>query len=252
MAPEPELEIHADEATLAGAVAARCLAALAAAQAEKGRAVLALTAGSVMQAVWQALATSPDRDTVSWAGVDVFWADERFVPADSGDRNDGPANRILFDRPPFFEARQFPAPASDGDQPDLDAAALAYSAELAAAVRPSDGDTAVPAFDVVLLGLGPDGHCASLFPHHPGTMDESHPVIAVRNSPKPPPERLSFSFDTLNAAEEIWFVASGTGKADAVGWAHSETDRTKIPSSGVKGRRRTVWFLDQDAAAKLP
>jgi 6-phosphogluconolactonase len=204
-----------------------------------------------MEAVWRALAESPDRDQVSWADVDVFWADERFVPAASSDRNDGPAKEILFDRPPFFEARQFPAPASDGDQPDLDQAAISYSSELAVALRPSDSGP-VPAFDVVLLGLGPDGHCASLFPNHPGTRDESHPVIAVRNSPKPPPERLSFSFDTLDAAEEIWFVASGSGKADAVAWAHTETDRTKIPSSGPRGRRRTVWFVDSDAAAKLP
>lgn len=251
MASAPELVIYPDQAELAAAVAARCLTALAEAQAEKGRAVLALTAGSVMEAVWRALAASPDRDQVSWSDVDVFWADERFVPAQSSDRNDGPANRILFDHPPFFEARQFPAPASDGDQPDLDQAAISYATELAAAVRPSDPDS-VPGFDVVLLGLGPDGHCASLFPNHPGTQDESHPVIAVRNSPKPPPERLSFSFDTLNGAAEIWFVASGSGKADAVLWAHTETDRTKIPSSGVKGQRRTIWFLDSDAAAKLP
>lgn len=250
MARNPELEVFADQPQLALEVAARCITALAEAQAAKGRAVLALTAGSVMEAVWQALADSPDRDRVSWADVDVFWADERFVPADSSDRNDGPANRILFDNPPFFDARQFPAPASDGNQPDLDLAAISYADELAAVRRESDTG-AVPAFDVVLLGLGPDGHCASLFPNHPGTSDESHPVIAIRNSPKPPPERLSFSFDTLNTAEEIWFVASGTGKADAVAWAHSETDRTKIPSAGVKGVRRTIWFVDNDAAAKL-
>lgn len=248
---EPELVVYPSSSELAGEVAARCLAALAEAQATKGRAVLALTAGSVMEAVWQAMADSADKDAVSWADVDVVWADERFVPAESEDRNDGPANRILFDHPPFFEARQLPAPASDGNEPDLDLAAISYSQELAGLRRESDSGP-VPSFDVILLGLGPDGHCASLFPNHPGTADESHPVIAVRDSPKPPPERLSFSFDTLDAAEEIWFVASGEGKADAVALAHTETDRTKVPSAGPRGHRRTIWFIDQDAAAKLP
>lgn len=249
MAPEPELDVFADQDALAGAVAARCLDRLAHAIEAKGRAVLALTAGSVMEAVWQAIAESPDRDSVSWSDVDVVWADERFVPADSSDRNVTAAERILFDQPPFFDARHFPAPADDGSM-TLDQAADSYGAELAGIRRDSDTGP-VPAFDIVLLGLGPDGHCASLFPDHPGTRDESRPVIAIRNSPKPPPDRLSFTFDTLNAADEVWFVASGAGKADAVAAAHTETDRTKIPSSGVKGTRRTLWLVDQAAASKL-
>jgi len=246
---DSELIVHPDPSTLAADVAARCLAALAAAIADHGRAVLALTAGSIMEAIWQAVADSPDRDTVSWADVDVVWADERFVPTDSPDRNVTASERILFDHPPFFEARHFIAPAADG-QLDLDQAAASYGADLAGIRRASDSGP-LPAFDVVLLGLGPDGHCASLFPDHPGTRDETQPVIAVRNSPKPPPERLSFTFDTLNGSAEVWFVAAGEGKADAVALAHSEPDRTKVPSAGVHGRERTLWLVDADAAAKL-
>ena len=117
--------------------------------------------------------------------------------------------------------------------------------------RPGAGDAGdQPAFDLVLLGVGPDGHCASLFPEHPGVF-ETRPVIAVRNSPKPPPNRLSFSFDTLDRAAEIRFVAAGGGKAEAVALAHSGASRERVPSAGPKGRQRTLWLVDRAAAAKL-
>lgn len=251
MPSEPELLVHTDLDSLAADVAGRVLATLADAQQRRGRAALALTAGSVMEASWRAIATSAARNSVDWSLVDVFWADERFVPAGSSDRNDGPADTILFDHAPFAAARRFPMPASDGLYTGLDAAAGHYAAQLHSARRLDDAD-AVPSFDVVLLGLGPDGHCASLFPDHPGVYDDSGPVIAVRNSPKPPPERISLSFAGLAAANEIWFVASGAGKAEAVAKAHSGAPREQVPSAGPKGKVRTLWLIDRDAAAQLP
>jgi 6-phosphogluconolactonase len=251
MTSQPELVVQPDADDLALDVAARTLATLAHAQQNRGRAVLALTAGSIMEAVWSAIADSPARDTVDWSRVDVFWADERYVPADSPDRNDGSAQRILFGKPPFSAAAVHPMPASDSGYRDLDAAAAGYADQLAAARRPYDpGDT--PAYDVILLGVGPDGHCASLFPEHPGTYDDSGPVIAVRNSPKPPPLRLSLSFDGLGAAREIWFVVSGGSKAEAVALAWSGAGRNQVPSAGPRGRARTLWLVDRPAAAKLP
>jgi len=271
VAAAPEIVVAEDAPALAADVARRALAALAAAQARHGRAVLALTAGSIMEQVWQAIADSagagtpgtdspgadsagagtpgagtPGADSqgagsVDWGRVDVVWADERFVPAASADRNDGPAQRILFGHQPFAAARQLSMPASDGPHPDLDEAARWYAGQLAGLERPH----------VVLLGLGPDGHCASLFPNHPGTLVAGSTVIGVRNSPKPPPERLSFTFDLLDEAAEIWFVASGSGKADAVALAHSGASREQVPSAGPRGRDRTLWLLDRDAAALL-
>jgi 6-phosphogluconolactonase len=245
---EPELVVAADADQLAAEVAQRLVSTLAQAQ-QHGRAVLALTAGSIMEKVWAALAETGGTG-LDWSKLDVYWADERFVPAGTEDRNDLPADRLLFGKAPFSAARQFPMPASDGPQPDLDLAAAAYSDQLRLGVRPTDPGP-VPSFDVVLLGLGPDGHCASLFPNHPGVYDDSAPVIAVRNSPKPPPNRLSFTFSTLDAANEIWFVAAGSGKADAVAKAHSGAPREQVPSAGPKGRQRTVWLIDQAAAAQL-
>ncbi|MEO6703782.1 MAG: 6-phosphogluconolactonase [Jatrophihabitantaceae bacterium] len=251
MAARPELIVQADADRLANDVALRTLAKLAQAQQQRGRAALALTAGSVMESVWAEIADAPARDSVDWARVDVFWADERFVPAGSDQRNDRPANEILFDRAPFNTARLFPMPASDGPHPNLDEAAAFYAGQLYGARRPDDPDD-VPNFDVLLLGLGPDGHCASLFPEHPGVYDDSGSVIAVRNSPKPPPNRLSLTFDGLAAANEIWFVAAGQGKAEAVALAHSGAGRVQVPSAGPKGRFRTLWLLDKAAASKLP
>jgi 6-phosphogluconolactonase len=234
----PDIETFADADTLAAAVAERTAQVLARAQADHDRAVVALTAGSIMEKVWWALAGSA-ADALDWSRVDVVWGDERFVAHDSSDRNNVPAEQILFAKEPFALATRHSMPASD-EIADLDAAATAY-AEAMAGVH----------IDLVLLGVGPDGHCCSLFPHHPG-LDAHDPIVPVRNSPKPPPDRLSFSFDTLTGADEIWVVASGDGKAEALARAFTEADRRQTPVAGAQGRRRTLWLLDQDAASQLP
>jgi 6-phosphogluconolactonase len=237
---------------LAEEVAHRVAGKLAEVQQTRERVAIALTAGSIMESVWQHWSRLDD-GSVDWSRVDVFWGDERFVPADSHDRNDTPAEQALFRHPPFAAAKRYPMPAAGGRYgDDLDAAAAGYADVLRSAMRPDD-EGEVPNFDVVLLGIGPDGHCCSLFPDHPSSKDLSAPVIGVRNSPKPPPLRLSLSFAGLNNANEIWVVASGSGKADAVAAALApDVDRTQVPSGGAEGRRRTLWFLDEDAAGRLP
>jgi 6-phosphogluconolactonase len=246
----PEVVVQPSASELAAEVASRLTGTLAAVQHQRTRAALALTAGSIMEQVWTELAKAPG--DVDWSRVDVFWGDERFVPHDSSERNDRPAERLLFGSAPFSSARRFSMPASDGAYADdLDAAAAGYARTLYDARRPDD-DGEVPSFDVVLLGIGPDGHCCSLFPEHPSVYDDSASVIPVRNSPKPPPLRLSLSFDGLNTANEIWVVASGAGKAEAAAKALQGAARVQIPSAGARGRVRTLWLLDTDAAADLP
>ncbi len=141
-------------------------------------------------------------------------------------------------------------PASDGLLgDDVDGAATAYAARLAAFAT-AGGD--VPSFDAVLLGVGPDGHCASLFPGHPGTRETAPSVIAVRESPKPPPTRTSLTFRALDAAREVWFVVAGEGKAEAVARALSGAPREEVPSAGPRGTERTLWLIDRAAAGQLP
>ncbi len=246
------VEVSPDAEQLAQTVADRVVEVISARQSAGLPTRVALTAGSIIEQVWAALAASPAAKALDWSQVQIFWGDERFVPTGTSDRNDVPANRILFDHEPFDAVTKFPMPASDGRWgDDLDAAAAGY-AQILKDTRIAEDVGDVPNFEVVLLGVGPDGHCCSLFPDHPSSSDDSAAVIPVRESPKPPPLRISLSFDGLNSAKQIWVVVSGSGKADAVAKALSGNyDRTKIPSGGAQGREATIWFVDQDAAAEL-
>ncbi len=117
--------------------------------------------------------------------------------------------------------------------------------------RREAGGTVLPHFDVMLLGIGEDGHVASVFPEHPVGV-ESQPVAAVRDSPKPPPTRITLTMPTLNTGDEVWIIASGSGKAQAVGLALGDTTAARVPAAGVHGVQRTLWLLDRDAAAEMP
>jgi 6-phosphogluconolactonase len=112
-------------------------------------------------------------------------------------------------------------------------------------------DRAVPRLDVLLLGMGPEGHVASIFPGSPAVRDQ-RPVVAVRNCPKPPPTRVSLGFTAINSAEEVWVIVSGEGKAAAVAQALSGAAPDEIPAAGVRGTRATRWLLDAPAASGLP
>ena len=177
-------------ALLAKAVAARLVTRLVDAVAAAGHAHLVLTGGGIGTAVLAELAAAPARDAVDWQRVDFWWGDERFVPAGHPDRNETGARAALLDKIDVDPARVHPMPGPDGpDGDDPEAAAARYAAELAAATRPEDHGP-VPAFDVLMLGIGPEGHVASLFPGMPAVYD-NRPVVAVRGSPKPPPIRIS-------------------------------------------------------------
>ena len=141
-----------------------------------------------------------------------------------------------------------PFPASDGEL-SLDEAAEAYAAELAQ--HGVDG-LPHPIFDITFLGVGPDGHIASLFPHRSGIQVTDRTVIPVRNSPKPPPERLSLTRPVINSSQRVWLVLAGADKASALGLALAGASRDEVPVAGIKGRKRTVFFVDGDAAAEVP
>ena len=250
-APEPVLEVSPDADALARAVTARLLEVVVAAQAARGTASLVVTGGRVMKQVLTALAGAGSDAGVAWDRVDVWWGDERWVESGSADRNDLEFAPVA-DAAPFDPARIHRMPAL-GDHPSAEAAAEAYAADLAASARERGEDGPVPHVDVALLGVGEDGHCASLFPGNPATGVTDRSVVAVHDSPKPPPDRLSLTFPTLDAAAEIWFVTAGEGKADAVAAALTGGSRpTEVPSSAPRGRTATRWLVDTAAAASLP
>ena len=247
----PEILVHPDAELLAKAVAARLVTRLVDAVAATGHAHLVLTGGGIGTAVLAELAAAPARDAVDWRQVDFWWGDERFVPAGNPDRNETGARSTLLDRINLDPARVHPMPGPDGpDGDDPEAAAARYAGWLAAAARPEDHGP-VPSFDVLILGIGPEGHVASLFPGMPAVYD-NRPVVAVRGSPKPPPIRISLTFPSIQAAREVWILASGEEKAGAVALALSGSGPVQLPAAGARGRQRTLFLLDEAAAAKLP
>lgn len=231
---------------MAAAAAARFVTVLVDAQAARGHAHAVLTGGSGGTALLAAVAASPARDAVDWSAVDLWWGDERFLPSGDPERNETQARSALLDAVPLDPARVHAMPASDGEYgDDVDAAAAGYAASLAAAAENPSG---VPVFDVLHLGVGPDGHVASLFPGHPGFAVTTGTVIAVRESPKPPPVRISLTLPALQVARQTWLLAAGSGKADAVTRA---LGGERLPCASVHGTERTLWLLDREAAANL-
>jgi len=244
----PEVFVHATGDLLASAAAARAVTGLADAIAARGHAHLVLTGGGIGTKVMAAIAASPARDAVDWRLVDLWWGDERFEVTGDPERNETGARSALLDHLGLDPSRVHVIPGPDGpDGDDPDAAAARYAAELAAA---ADG-ALVPAFDVLMLGIGPEGHVASIFPGSPAAH-AGGTVVAVRNSPKPPPTRISLTFGALQAAREVWVLASGAEKAEAVARAVSGVSQVELPAAGARGTKRTLFLVDAAAAAKLP
>ena len=244
----PEVFLYASGDLLASAAAARTVTRLADAVEAQGYAHLVLTGGGIGTKVMTAIAASPARDAVDWHRVDFWWGDERFVVTGDDERNETGARSALLDHIGADPARVHVMHGPDGpDGDDPDASAARYAAELAAA----GGNAAVPAFDLLMLGIGPEGHVASIFPDAPAAQ-AAGTVVAVRNSPKPPPTRLSLTFAALQAAREVWILASGAEKATAVAESLSGVSQDKLPAAGARGRDRTLYLVDAAAGAQIP
>jgi 6-phosphogluconolactonase len=247
----PTVLVHRDATVLAKAVAARLVTRLVDVQSARGTGSVVLTGGGVGTAVLGELAASGAREAIDWRNLDVWWGDERFLPAGDPQRNETGARAALLDHVDVDPARVHPMPASDGPAgDDPEAAAELYAAELRAVARPEDHGP-VPSFDVLMLGVGPDGHVASLFPGMPALYDE-RPVVAVRGAPKPPPTRITLTLPSIQTAKEVWMIAAGEEKARAVRLALSDAGPVQVPAAGARGRQRTLVLLDRAAASQLP
>jgi len=243
----PSILVNRDAEGLAHAVAARFITLLVDVQSRGKVAQVVLTGGRVASRVYRAVAESPARTAIDWQRVEFWWGDERFLPDGDPERNETQARDALLSLVDVDPARVHAMPADTGQ--GAEAAAAAYASELAAAVGPDDRN-GVPTFDVLMLGVGPDGHVASLFPEYPQLQVDDRAAVAVHDSPKPPPTRVSLTFPALSRAQEVWFVVSGEDKAKAVGLALSGADQ--IPAAVPKGLSRTLWLLDDAAAQELP
>jgi 6-phosphogluconolactonase len=234
--------VYPTAATLARATAVRFLTEVTDALALRGVAHVVLTGGRIGTAVLDEVAASPLRDDVDWTSLHVWWGDERFVPEGDPDRNEGQAQRALLGRVRLPEENiHRMAAASPGVTPQD--GAVRYAEELARFGDPC------PTFDVLLLGLGDDGHVASIFPGETrveGNAESS--VIAVEGSPKPPATRISLTLATINRARQVWIVAAGHDKAAAVSRCLAKDP--SLPGARVAGTERTLWLVDAAAAAE--
>jgi 6-phosphogluconolactonase len=241
--PAPRIEVHVDAADLATSVAGELITRLEDAQARGEEPHIGLTGGSIAEAVHQELGRMGPGSEVDWSRVVVWWGDERFVAPDSEDRNARSARAAFIDRLPFDPAKVHDIP-STSDAGSADDAAAAYSSEL----REHGADL----FEVLMLGLGPDGHVASLFPGHPQLDADDRVAVGITDSPKPPPERVTLTLAALNRSRCVWFLVNGEDKADAVAQALAAgTDLHDIPAAGVSGEAETIWFLDRGSASQL-
>ena len=238
----PRIEVHEDAPALATAVAGELLLRLTDAQTRGEVPQIGLTGGSIAEAVHREVARLSPSSDVDWSRVVVWWGDERFVAPDDPERNAGQARAAFLDAVGVDPASVHEMP-STATAADVDEAAASYS-EL---VRRHGAG----AFEVLMLGVGPDGHVASLFPGHPALDARDAIAVGVRDSPKPPPERVTLTFEALNHARAVWFLVSGDEKADAVARALGGADLHATPAAGVTGEDETIWFLDRSSASRL-
>lgn len=245
--------VHPDAAALATVTAARLLVALVDAQSTHSPVHVGVTGGTVGTRVLEEVAASPLRHAVDWTGVHVWWGDERFLPDGDPERNETQARSALLDALPLPPGNVHAIPARGAGVDTPDDAATAYAAELARYAA-TDGEAAddagppVPAFDVLMLGMGPDGHVASLFPGDPAVEIVDRTVTGVLASPKPPPERVTLTLPAIEVAQEVWVVVAGEEKAEPTTRALAGDDVRSTPAAGALGRRRTLWLVDAAAA----
>ncbi|MBQ3359806.1 MAG: 6-phosphogluconolactonase [Microbacterium sp.] len=239
--------IEATPTDVAARVADRFLTRLRARTVNGRVAHVALTGGSMGGAVLAATRDDPRAASIDWSLVHFWWGDERFVPRDDADRNALQSRNALLDHIPVPPENIHEVAGSD-DGLTLDEAAAAYAAELA---RFGTDENPWPAFAVCFLGVGPDGHIASLFPDREEVTVTDAAALPVRNSPKPPPERVTLTRPVINTSKRVWLVLTGADKASALGLALAGASYTSVPVAGARGRKRTVFFVDEAAASEV-
>lgn len=244
---EKRVVVEATPDAVAARVADRFLDRLRA-RTRNGRiAHVALTGGTMGAAVLRATREDPRSTQIDWSLVHFWWGDERFLPRTHPDRNAVQSRQALLDHVSVPEENVHEVASTD-DNLSLDEAAHAYAQELA---RYGTREQPWPSFAVCFLGVGPDGHIASLFPDRPEVDVTDAATLPVRNSPKPPPERVTLTRPVLNSSKRVWLVLTGADKASALGLALAGASYSSVPAAGAKGRKRTIFFVDESAASEV-
>jgi 6-phosphogluconolactonase len=237
--------IYPDSNTLSHEAAQYIVRLATEAIASHGYFTIALSGGSTPKALYTLLGNEPYHGQIDWALVEIFWSDERCVPPDSSDSNYQLAQEVLLSKIPIAANQVHRMPA---DKVDRDEASHEYTLEMQR-VFGTDG---IPSFDLLQLGMGPEGHTASLFPHQASLHEQQRLVMPV-NVPKPPPPRLTFTPPLLNAARHVLFLVTGSEKADALqAVLEGSYQPEEYPAQIIRPPHGEVtWMLDTAAAGKL-
>ncbi len=210
-----------------------------------GRFTIALTGGTTPGEAYSLLGSEPIKSQIDWQLVHIFWGDERCVPLNDPESNFYLAQEVLFTKIAIPTSHIHPVPA---DQSERDAASEAYAIEM----QRTFGTNGIPSFDLIHLGMGPEGHTASLFPHQ-ASLHEKHRLVMPVSVPKPPPDRLTFTPPLLNAARNVLFLVTGGDKADALhAVLEGEYQPDEYPAQIVQPPNgEVVWMVDRAAARNL-
>lgn len=243
---EPEITIVDDAAAIADAAAQLVLEAAEQSVAKRGRFTIALAGGSTPRATYQRLALAPYVERMPWSRTWVFFGDERAVGPDHPESNYRMAYEALLSKV-AMPAEQIIRPR--GEAEDLEEATAEYLQRLTEVFGTRRGE--VPRFDLILLGMGVDGHTASLFPGSPALREVFRPVAAVHAAAAAIPKRMTFTFPVITAAAHVAFLVSGPEKAKVV--KAVLVDGAMLPAAMARpSDGRLSWILDRDAAALLP
>jgi 6-phosphogluconolactonase len=210
-----------------------------------GHFTIALTGGTTPGEAYSLLASEPIKSQIDWRLVHIFWGDERCIPHNNPESNFYLAQEVLLDKIAIPKSHIHPVPA---DQPDRDAASQAYTVEM----QYTFGTDGIPRFDLIHLGMGPEGHTASLFPHQASLHEKNRLVMPV-SVPKPPPDRLTFTPPLLNAARNVLFSVTGSEKAEALhAVLEGEYQPDEYPAQIVRPTNGEVmWMLDRAVAQNV-
>jgi 6-phosphogluconolactonase len=242
------IRVFADAEAVSRAAAQEFVRCAGPAIAARGRFAVALSGGSTPRRLYQLLAAEPFRAQVDWSRVDFFWGDERCVPPDHPDSNYRMAREAMLEKLPVPADRVH---RMEAERADRDAAARDYEQTLARVLGvPAGGEP--PALDLILLGLGPDGHTASLFPHTAALAEKSRWVV-VNYVPKFNTDRLTLTAPVLNQAREVLFLVAGADKAEPLAEVlEGPPDPERLPAQMIRpAQGRLVWYVDRLAAARL-
>lgn len=246
--PARIIRIFPDVEALSQAAAVEFVRCAGEAVAARGRFTVALSGGSTPKRLYHLLTTEPFRSQIDWGRVEIFWGDERCVPPDHKDSNYRMAREAML--------AQLPIPAEhihrmEAERADREAAARDYETVLARVFGVSSGGEPPP-FDLLLMGMGPDGHTASLFPHTQA-LDETRRWVVPNHVPQLNTDRMTMTRPILNRGREVLFLVAAADKAERLAEVLAgPADPKRLPSQSIQPEGQLVWFVESAAAARLP